>query len=467
MKAIQDEIADRQAVLNIELEPSDLEKHLQKAYQRLVARVTVPGFRKGKAPRRIFEQAFGHDRLVDEALETMVPEAVSAAIEQESIDAAGTPRISVVERDPTPKIQVTVPLSPVVTLGDYRAVHFDDQPPEVTEAQIDAVLDRARETQATWEPSETPVTVGDMAVLESIEGHAAGKEIVNARQVEYEVLRDSTHPVPGFATELTGLEADESKTFELILPDDYSDKKIAGETATFKVSVSEVKRKRLPELDDDFAKGVDEDCENLADLRTKIRAELEQTARGQHQRELQDKILDTVVKQSTIEIPPLIVQHEAEHVLTEQQEALSRYRISLNDYMTRVGKSTDEMVGEANESARERLERSLVLEKLAEAEGVEVTEDEVNERIQRLKALAKNPQERASYDSDRVPTSIRDLIRREKTLDCLVELTAGSDKSERSEEPRIQAAVVENSSEPQAESTDVTPESRESEPAKE
>lgn len=430
MKVTQDEIVDRQAVLNIELDPTSLEDHLQKAYKRLVGRVAVPGFRKGKAPRRIFEQTFGHERLVEEALETMVPDAVSEAIDENSIQAAGTPRVSVLEREPNPKIRATVPLAPVVTLGDYKSLHFDDVPEEVTDDRIDSVVERVRESQATWEPSETPVTVGDMAVISAVEGHAGGKEILKATDIEYEVQQDSTRPVPGFATELTGLEAGESKTFELLLPDDYPDPDVAGETAAFTVTISEVKRKRLPELDDDFAKGVGEGYESLDDLRAKIRTDLEQAAHQQHRRDLQDKILDAAVEQATVEIAPLTVEHEAEHVLTEQQEALSRYRMSLNDYMARVGMSAEQLVGEANESARKRLERSLVLEQLAEAEGVEVTREEIDERVKEFKEAATDPQERASYESDRARTSIESLIRREKTLDRLIELTTGVAQSE-------------------------------------
>lgn len=416
MKVTQDEIADRQAVLNIEVDTEALEEHMQRAYRRLVGRVNIPGFRKGKAPRPVFERAFGRERLVEEALESMVPEVVAKAVEESDLEAGGTPQVSVLERDPVPKIKATVPLTPRITLGDYSSLSFDDQPEEVTEDQVDRVLEQLRESQATWAPAERAIEAGDMAVLESVEGAAAGKSIVSSQGVEYEVLQDATRPVPGFATELLGLEAGESKEFSLILPDDFPDEAVTGETATFEVKISEVKRKVVPDLDDEFAQGVGEGYESLEELRRSIRSDIEARAAEAHRRQMEDKILDAIVEMSTIEVAPITVEHEAEHVINERQQSLARYNLSLEDYMQHAGKSENDIVSEAKEAALIRLQRALALEELGKVEGVEITEEQVDERIRELKDSATRPDERAQYETDQARGQIRASLRQQETL---------------------------------------------------
>lgn len=424
MKVTQDEIVDRQAVLNIEVDAESLEEHLDRAFKRLVRRVDVPGFRRGKAPRTLFERAYGRDRLVEQALETMVPSVVAKAIEDSDLETSGSPSVSVLERDPEPRIKATVPLTPAVTLGDYESVRFDDRPEEVTAEQVDGMIERMREAQATWDPVDRTVEVGDMAVLASVEGTAAGKQIFSAKDIEYVVAADAAYPVPGFATELVGLSAGGSKHFDLILPDDFPDKEVAGETATFTVSVADVKKKIVPPLDDELAKGVGEGFETLDELRAGVRTDLETQAQTFHKRQLEEKALDAIVESSTIEVAPLTIEHETEHVIAEQQQALARYRISVQDYMSGVGKSSDEILGEARQTALSRLEKALVIEKLAEVEGVDVTEERIGEEVEQLRQSASSPAERDSYQGDSARESVRTVLRRRMTLDRIVEIVS-------------------------------------------
>jgi trigger factor len=425
----QDEIVDRQATLNIDVGAESLEEHMARAYQSLVGRVAVPGFRKGKAPRQIFERAFGRDRLIEEALETMVPQVVQEAIDETELEAAGTPRVEVIERDPSPKIKAIVPLTPTVELGDYNAIRFDDKPDEVTSEQVEESLARIREGNATWEPKEGTAELDDMAVLETLTATASGKEFMSSENVEYMIFAEATYPVPGFSTEVIGMAAGDSKEFSLIVPDDYPNPDAAGETATFSISVSEVKKKILPDLDDDFANGVAEGFETLDELKAKITTDLETEVKNFFSRQIEDKAVDAVVETSRVEIPPITIEHESEHVLSEQQQQLSRFNMSLQDYMSGLGKTPDEFIAEARETAETRLIRALIVEELANAESVEVSEEDLRAEIDLMKQSATSPADRAQYETDRARESISTMLRRRSALSRLVEI-ATQDQTE-------------------------------------
>ncbi len=422
MKVTQDEIVDRQATLKIEVDADELEVHLNKAYGQLVGRVNVPGFRRGKAPRTIFERTYGHERLVEDALETLVPDIVQKAIEQEDIEAGGTPRVNVLEREPEPRIEATVPLTPLCELGDYSLLSMDEKPEDVDEESVDTTLERIREGHATWEPKEGAAENGDMAVLGSTTATAAGKEVFSSEEVEYVITPEATYPVPGYATEIIGLSAGDEKEFALILPDDYPDGEVAGQTAEIKVTVSEVKFKVVPELDDEFAKGVSDGFPTLEDFRNSIRDDLQAERDHAFNRELEDRALDEVVGLSSIEIPPLTIEHESEHVLEEQQQALSRYNMSLQDYMKGLGKTTDDLLEEARETARMRLTRALVIEKVSEAEDIEVDAKDVREEVNKLKENVETPDERAAYETDQTHEQVSTVLRRRKALARLLEI---------------------------------------------
>ena len=315
-----------------------------------------------------------------------------------------------------------MPLTPLVELGEYRTISFNEQPEEVTDEQVDESLERVREGQASWEPKESAVEADDMAVLQSVEGKAAGKEIISSRDVEYVVFAEATYPVPGFSTEIIGMKPGDTKQFSLILPDDYPDEDAAGETAEFEVIVSEVKQKILPDLDDELANAVGEGFDTFEELKSKVRNDLEEQSSEFFKRQIEDKAVDAVIEISKIEIPPLTLDHESEHVLTEQQQRLSQYNMSLQDYLKGIGKSTDDLVAEARETAEVRLTRALIVEELSTAESIEVSDEQLREEIDRLKQAATSPADRASYETDNARESISTMIRRRSALERLLEI---------------------------------------------
>ena len=378
------ETKDRETVLHIEVDDGLLEDHMKRAHQRVASRVNVPGFRKGKAPRSVVERFVGREYLLEEAIESLVPAAVGQAVEQEDIKASATPRVNVTDRDPVVKIDATVPLPPEGKLGDYESIRFDDEAEAVTDEQIEESVQRLVEANASWNDVERPVKAGDLITF-SVTGTVEGEAFVEQTDSEYLADADNPNPVPGFSAELVGIEPGGSKDFSIEIPDDFARTELAGKTAEFTVSVAGVREKSLPELSDELVKGLGEDISTVADLRSRIRENLEARSEQTLRESLEEKVMDELVERSTFEVSPIMIEHEAEHVLREQQSALARYNISFEQWAAQTGKTTEDLVNDAKQSAENRVKRTLIMDLLAEAEGIEPTDDEVEQEIEAWK----------------------------------------------------------------------------------
>ena len=209
MKITKEKTEDSQAFLTIEMEPTEVEESLAEAYNRLVKKTNIPGFRKGKAPRQILEQYLGKESLLEDALNHLVPQAYEKAIAEQQIEALARPQIEIVQTDPV-IFKATVPLAPVVKLGDYHHIQVTPDPVEVTEDKVNAVIEQLRHQNATWESVERAVAFGDLVVLD-IKSDIDGEPFINQEGVQYQVFRDSPFPAPGFAKQLPGMKKGEEK----------------------------------------------------------------------------------------------------------------------------------------------------------------------------------------------------------------------------------------------------------------
>ena len=434
MKVTRDDVEDRQAILHIEVEEDRVEKHLQRAHQKVSARVNIPGFRKGKAPRRIVEQFVGREYLLEEAMETLVPEAVGVAVEESDIESTHTPpRVNITERDPIVKIDATVALPPVATLGDYKKLKFDDELEVVADEQIEEQLTQLQDSQATWEPVKRAAKLGDMLTITS-KGLVEGKEFANVDGGEFLAEAGSMNPVPGFAEHLKGMKEGDTKEFDIEIPADYPNEEFAGKTANFTVDVADVKKKELPKLTDALAASLGEDFKTVAELRTRISDNLEAQAKDGLRRSLEEKIIDALVDGAEFEVSPLIIDHEAEHVLEDQQRQLAQYNIDFEQYIQGIGKSTEEIFAEAKDSAELRLKRMLVMDTLAENSGASVRDEEVAAEIA---VMQETPQyENENLDTDEARDAVQKILSRRTAIDQVIELThkpkAASSKAKKS-----------------------------------
>jgi trigger factor len=422
LKVTRGETVARQTKLEIEVEPDRVERHMDQAYRRLVTRTKVPGFRNGKAPRQVFERYVGTEYLLDQALESLVSDAVAEALKSESLEAAATPRVKVLDRQPVVKLEASIALTPQVTLGDYRSMRVAAPASVVTDEDVEKALERIRDGNATWAPVERDLKLGDLATITAT-GAVEDKQVLNAQGTEFAALEGGQYPVPGFSEAIAGMKAGETREFALTFPADYSRTDLAGKQGAFKVTLNSLKEKVLPALDDGLAKTVGEGLSTLAELRNRIRESLEAQGKEEARSSYERQVLDALVAGSTFEVPPMMVDHEADHIIYDQHQALAQYKVSLDNYIQSIGKTAEDYVKDAKTTAEERLKRSLVIEKLAEAEAVTVSDDAINSEIERLKAL---PDIDARTDWDEARESVRRVLRRRAALDRAMEIARQS-----------------------------------------
>ena len=251
MKVTKEKVENSQAFLTIEMEPAEMETGMQEAYQHLVQKSNIPGFRKGKAPRVVVQRYLGKARLLEEALDHMVPRAYQQALKEQEIDPYAQPEVEITQPDPL-IFKAIVPLMPTVTLGDYQSIRMSPEPVDIKEENIAVVLEELRHQHANWEPVDRALDYNDMAVID-INGKVEEKPYVQKLGAQYQVLKDSISPAPGFAAQIVGMKKEETKEFNLSFPADYPGSQVAGKEGNFNVKLHEIKEEKLPELNDDFA----------------------------------------------------------------------------------------------------------------------------------------------------------------------------------------------------------------------
>jgi trigger factor len=382
VKITQDDVVERQTVLHIELEEDDVDPYLNRAYQRVVQKVNIPGFRKGKAPRRIIEQYFGRESMLNEILDTMLPELTTQAITDQNLDAVGLPSIELEELDPF-QFSATVPLRPEVDLGEYSSIRIDRSPAVVEDDAVDNRIEQIRLSVATWEPTERPVEIGDM-VTAQIKGTIEENTIFDEADAVYLVNEEIGRPFPGFSEKLVGLETDKSSQFNLLIPEDFADSNLAGKDAHFEVRIKDIKTRILPEVDDEFAKGIGEGYEGLEELKNEIQKGIQTEAEEENSRVHRESIIEALMANATVDMSPLLLQREAEHMVEEQERMVSQANMNIDDYLNSLGKTREEFVEESKSEASDRLKRSFVLEKLAKEEDIEISDEDIDERISEM-----------------------------------------------------------------------------------
>ena len=425
MKVSQAELSQSQIVLNIEVEPPELEEHLDRVYRRVVQRANIPGFRKGKAPRSVVERFVGRDALLEDAMETLLPQMTSKAIEEQELDVVATPRVQVIQQDPL-TIEATVPVRPEVQLGDYYDIRLEQEPISVTAEEVDNRLSLFQRESGTWEPVERPVEMGDMVTID-VTGDVDGVSEVDEKGVDYVLAEGSPNPLPGFPEELVGSAIDESREFSLPFPDDYFDTDKVGKECRFNVTVVEVKERKLPELDDDFAQSLGMETTSMEELREKIEEEMLKQSQMAADNRFEDLAIRALVDISEVELPPLLVESEVDSLLSDQAEAMRRQQVSMEDYLSTVGKSVEELQEEARPQAEERLIRSLTLQAFREREGLEVTSEDIEEELGKVvveSVSGENPL-RNVLESEEGRRYIENMLINRKTLERLVQIAKG------------------------------------------
>jgi len=388
VKVSSTELPPRQVSLAIEVEPERLDHAMDDAFRRLAGRVDVPGFRRGKAPRSMVERMIGRDRLVEEALDVLLPQVVSEAMEQEKVEPFTRPRVESIEFDPL-RLKAVVGLAPRVELGDYKdQLRVENEEPNVDDAQVDSVIQRLRESYAQWAPVDRAAQLGDRVGVD-VRGDVEGQErpLVDSKEAEYVVDPEGAQPAPGFAEQIVGMSPGEQKSFPLTLPEDARNTEVAGKSADFNVTLHWVKERELPELDDDFAQQVGE-YTDVAGLRTAIETQLRQREEERVREQLEDAAMNKLVEISSIEYPPQLVDHQAEHLIETFTNSVERQGIQLQQYLRMLGKERETFEQELREQAETQVKRSLALDAFADAEEIQADQEDPEYGRQR-RAIAR------------------------------------------------------------------------------
>ena len=425
MKITREDLPKREVLLSIELADEDLGPYLDGAYRKVVQRVNIPGFRKGKAPRQVVERFVGHDALLDDAVDLLLPEVVEKAIKDQGLEQGSIPKVEVEQRDPV-VLKATVPLIPEVTLNEYRGIRVPPETTEVTEEQLNHMLEHLRYESAPWEPADRPVAMGDQVTLD-IRAEADSKTLTDQKGVVYLASEENNNPVPGFARALVGMKSGDAKKVNLPFPDDYPDKSLAGKECTYHVNVIEIKEQRLPDLDDEFAKGVGEGYDNMEALTNKLRGDIQSQEEQSAQRRYEDKVAEQLVSDATIVLSDLMVEHEIDHTLYDEQEALQRQQIGIERYLETVGKSVEEHREEVRTVVIARMSQTYALRKLGELEGLTVESEEVDQEITTLveEVGGQADRLRRSLDTTDGRETLKQTLLRRKALERLVEIGKG------------------------------------------
>ena len=433
MKVTNEKIEDRQAFLTIEMEPTEVEESLEEAYRRLVMKAKIPGFRKGKAPRAVLERYVGKESLLEEALNSLIPEAYEKAVNEQELEAIAQPQIEITQTDPV-VFKAIVPLKPEVKLGDYQSIKVKPQPAAVIESDVDAVMEQLRHQHATWEPVARPAAFGDLAALD-IESSIDGEPFINRQGVQYQVLQGESFPVPGFAEQLIGVKVGEEKEFQLQFPADPPDGELAGKATWFKVRVSEIKKEILPELNDELARAVSPEFETLDLLRQRAFTDLKLRAEERARLDFEERVMDAVVEVSQIETPPVLVEREIGQILSQYFRGSTE---QMEEYLGRANKTVEELREETRPLATKRVIRALALGKIMEEEKIEVSDAEIDNEIENVTKGATENKEGLEkvLNTPQARESIGQTLITRKAVQRLTEMAKETKKAKTTKTPK-------------------------------
>ena len=422
MKVTTEELPARQVRLQIEVDDTQQADAMEKAYRKLAPRVQIRGFRPGKAPRPLIEKQLGHHRILHEAVDILLPEAYAQALKDQDITPAGQPTIEEFDDEAVPLVfKAVVPLQPVIDLGDYKSVRVAKDPVTVDESRVEETITSLRRQYGTVEPVERAAKEGDR-VSASVTAKVEDATIYQDEDVEFRLLPDLG--LPGLFDAVSGMKKDEEKDSTATLPEDFSDSRYAGKEVNYHIKVSEVKEEKLADLDDTFAQGVGEGFETVKALRERIRSDIEKSAEDAATSKLQSEAVDALVAAATLDFPEVLVAHEIDHILEDQANLDPRDPTAQQLYLSRLGKSQEEVRESVREDAEARLKRSLVLSKFADAENIVVEDADVEAEIDTMVGGAGEQADalRRLFDNENARESIKRTLLTRRTLERLAEL---------------------------------------------
>lgn len=383
MKATWEKIEKNLGVLEVEVEAERVSAALDKAFQKVVKKVNVPGFRKGKVPRTIFESRYGVESLYQDAIDILLPEVYSEAVDQTEIFPVDRPEIDVEQfaKGQAFKFKAKVTVKPEVTLGDYKGIEVPAVNVEVSEDEVNEELERLQQRHAELVVIDDEAAKNGDTVVIDFDGSVDGVPFEGGKAERYSLELGSGAFIPGFEEQVVGLATGDFKDVTVTFPETYHAEELAGKEAVFKVKVHEIKRKELPALDDEFAKDVSEfDTleEYKEDLKKQLASRKEQEAKGAKEA----AVVDKVGENAEVEIPEAMVDGEVQNMVRDFDNRLRSQGMNLEMFLSFSGQTVDDLKGQMKDDAAKRVRNNLVLEQVAKVEKIEATEEEIQKELE-------------------------------------------------------------------------------------
>lgn len=376
--------------LTIEVDADTVTSTIDKVFKEYNKNTSIPGFRKGKTPRPILENVISPDSVRQRAIEIMAPDAYEAAVVQENIEPYADPEMSVDQYEAGKSFifKTIIPLAPKIELGEYKGIQVDRVKVEISDTDVEDELKYIQNSRATTEPVCDRGIEADDIVIADIATGIEGEEKPELRR---SLIRMGQN-LPGFDENILGMKPSESKSFSLEVPAEAEGTDLAGKTVNFEITVDSIRGRKLPELNDEFAKQMG-DYENLDAFKEFLRAEMIRSANEKADSDVERSIIDEIVSRSSINFPDILMEHDLHHELEDMKEHLEKQRMTLQDYVARSGKTPDQFLAEMREMVNGRIRTGLALGEIAEKENMVVTDEDVEAEIDRIAEESKTPRE--------------------------------------------------------------------------
>ena len=427
MSLTVEKLEGNMAKLTIEATAEEFENALNRAYLKNKNQITLQGFRKGKAPRVMIERVYGEGVFYEDAANLLIPDAYAAALETEEgkeLDIVSRPEIDLVQvKKGEPFIfTAEVALRPKATLGAYKDLGIEKKPAEVTEEDINAELDRVREQNSRMITVEDrPVQDKDIVTID-FEGFMDGTPFEGGKGEDYNLTIGSHSFIDTFEDQLIGKNTGDDCEVNVTFPENYQAAELAGKPALFKVKIKKIQEKELPELNDEFAEEVSEFdtlSEYKEDVRKKLADQKEEAAKGEYRTE----VLKKIVENAEMVIPDPMIDYEAENMVNDYAQRLKMQGLSIDMYMQYTGQTMDQLKDQMKDQARTRIENSVVLEAIAEAENIEVSDEDIDAEIKKMAENYQMEEDKLKeMMSEREKDSMRTDLKLQKALDLITEI---------------------------------------------
>lgn len=385
MTATWEKKEGNQGLLTVTVPKEEVDKGLDKAFKKVVKQINVPGFRKGKMPRPLFEQRFGVESLYQDALDFILPEAYGNAVEEAEINPVDRPEIDVTKMEKGKELifEATVTVEPEVELGDYKGLAIEKQDREVTDEEFDKALEEAVSRQAELTVKEGEIAQGDVVNI-NFDGYVDGEAFEGGQAEGYDLEIGSGSFIPGFEEQLIGLKASDSKEVVVTFPEEYHAEELAGKEATFKCDINEVKSKEIPELDDELAQELDESVNTVDEYKEKLRKDLADAKLNQAEATEKEEAITKASDNATVEIPEAMINTELDRMMQEFEQRISQQGLNLELYYQFSGQSEEELKAQMKEDAEKRVKTNLTLRAIADAENIEVSDSDVEAELTKM-----------------------------------------------------------------------------------